>query len=194
MYSGGLVHLRALEESDIEDVFRFYNDWTVRRWTGVPLPRSRRELRIWLEEMTVASPWKDGYVAFAITDKEDGSFLGIARLYDIRSPHHRASLGVSIHDPSNRSKGYGTDTTRLMLWIGFHVLGLHSIHLDTMEDNEHAIHVAEKAGFKKIGVFRENEFIQGEYRGLLYMDILKDEFMTRYPPGTTIDNSSEEAL
>ena len=98
----------------------------------------------------------------------------------------RASIGVSIYDPNQRLKGYGKDATRLMLWVGFHVLGLHSIYLDVMEDNARAIHVAEKVGFKRIGLFRETEYVDGKYKGLLYMDILRDEFMKEYPPSTMI--------
>ncbi|MHA1908721.1 MAG: GNAT family N-acetyltransferase, partial [Candidatus Thorarchaeota archaeon] len=86
----------------------------------------------------------------------------------------------------NRSKGYGTDTTLVMLWIAFNVLGLHSVYLDTMEHNEQAIHVAEKSGFKRVGMFRETEFIDGEYKGLVYLDILSNEFFEKYPSGTPI--------
>lgn len=190
MYRGEYVGLRALELTDIDHIMKFYNDWNLRRWTGVPLPKSKRALELWLEQASIADPWKDGSIYFALVDKKTYEFLGITRFYDIKSPHHRASLGVSIYDPEHRMKGYGTDATHLMLWVGFHVLGLHSIYLDTMEDNERAIRVAEKAGFKKVGVFRQTEFVDGEYKGLLYMDILKDEFMSKYPPGRTVEEGS----
>ena len=187
MYRGEHVGLRALEDTDIDYIMKFYNEWNLRRWTGVPLPKSRHAIEIWLEKASIADPWKDGILYFALLDKKTYEFLGITRFYDIKNPHHRASLGVSIYDPEHRMKGYGTDATRLMLWVGFHVFGLHSIYLDTMEDNERAIRVAEKAGFKKVGIFRETEFVDGEYKGLLYMDILKEEFMSEYPPGRSIE-------
>jgi diamine N-acetyltransferase len=188
MYRGEYVGLRALETADIDHIMKFYNDWNLRRWTGVPLPKSKHALETWLEKASIADPWKDGVIYFALVDKKTYEFLGIARFYDIKNPHHRASLGVSIYDPEHRMKGYGTDATCLMLWVGFHVLGLHSVYLDTMEDNEKAIHVAEKAGFKKIGIFRETELVDGKYKGLLYMDILKEEFMSKYPSGRTVEN------
>ncbi|TFG14175.1 N-acetyltransferase [Candidatus Thorarchaeota archaeon] len=188
MYNGRLVYLRALAISDLDPIMESYNQWELRRWMGVPIPKSREVMREWLEKSIRLDPWRDGRVYFAVLGKESRSFLGIARFYDVKVPHMRASIGVSIYVPDKRSMGYGTDTTRLMLWFGFHVLGLHSIYLDTMDDNTRAIHVAEKAGFKKVGVFRETEFVDGEYKGLLYMDILRDEFMKEYPPGTMIDD------
>lgn len=195
MYYGEYVCLRALEMSDLDSIMRFYNEWHLRRWTGVPIPKSRRLMQQWMEENVVVDPWRDGVVYFALTDKKTGEFLGVARFYDVKLPHRRASLGVSIYNPDQRLKGYGTDATQVMLWFGFHILGLHSVYLDTMEDNERAIHMAEKAGFRKIGVFRETEFVDGEYKGLLYMDILRDEFMKDYPPGSVVGepySSSEQ--
>ena len=186
MYYGEQVSLRALEMSDLDEVMKYQNEWSIRRWAGVPLPKSRRSVEKWLEEATVSDPWKDGTLSFAVVDKRSGEFLGITRFYGIKNPHHRASVGLGILDPKNRSKGYGTDTTNVMLWIAFNILALHSVYLDTMEHNERAIHVAEKSGFKKIGVFRETEFINGEYKGLVYLDILKDEFFERFPPGVPI--------
>ena len=186
MYYGNLVCLRALEMSDLDEVMKYQNDWKLRRWVGVPLPKSRRAVEQWLEKASVSDPIRDGTISFAVTDKKTGAFLGITRFYDVKIPHHRASLGLGIHNPESRSKGYGTDTTLVMLWIAFNVLGLHSVYLDTMEHNEQAIHVAEKAGFKRVGLFRETEFIDGEYKGLLYFDILSDEFFEKYSQGTPI--------
>lgn len=172
--------------SDIDNVMKYQNDWSLRRWAGVPLPKSRLVVEKWLEKVCNSSPWSDGTLHFAVLDKRNEEFIGISRFYDIKSPHQRASIGLAIHKLENRSRGYGTDATLVMLWIAFNVLGLHSVYLDTMEHNEHAIHVAEKVGFKRVGLFRETEFIDGEYKGLLYLDILQSEFFALHPPGIPI--------
>ena len=186
MYYGEHVCLRALEMSDLEDVVKYQNEWSLRRWTGVPLPKSKRTVEQWLENATVSDPIRDGVLNLAVIDKKKDTFLGITRLYDVKIPHRRASLGLAIQDPENRFRGYGTDTTLVMLWVAFNVLALHSVYLDTMEHNEHAIHVAEKSGFKRVGMFRETEFIDGDYKGLVYLDILSREFFEKYPPGIPI--------
>jgi RimJ/RimL family protein N-acetyltransferase len=186
MYDGKLVSLRALELSDLDDFEEHWNSWELRRTIGVPLPGSRRE---WLEFATKADPWKDGELHLAIVEKVSGDFLGSVGLRDISLPHRRAEFGISIHDPKNRSKGFGTDATRLMLWIGFHLLGLQSIYLDTFPDNEEAHRVYVKTGFKEVGVLRNTEFREGEFQNLLIMDILREEFFESYPPGTTVEDS-----
>ncbi len=186
MYDGKLVSLRALEMSDLDAIEEHWNSWELRKTIGVPLPGSRRE---WLEFASKADPWKDGELHLAIVKKKTGVFLGAVGLRDIALPHRRAELGISIHDPKNRSKGYGTDATRVMLWIGFHILGLKSVYLDTFPDNKEALRAYVKAGFKEVGLLRNTEFREGEFQDLLIMDILRDEFLESYPPGTTVYDS-----
>jgi diamine N-acetyltransferase len=186
MYYGKLVCLRPLEMSDFDEIVKYQNNWHLRRWTGVPLPKSRKSVEQWLEKASVSDPIRDGTMVLAITDKKTGVFLGITRFYDVKFPHYRASLGIGIQNPDDQSRGYGTDATLVMLWVAFNVLGLHSVYLDTMEHNERAIHVAEKSGFRRVGMFRETEFIDGEFKGLVYLDILRREFFERYPPGVLI--------
>ncbi|TXT56774.1 MAG: hypothetical protein BAJATHORv1_20369 [Candidatus Thorarchaeota archaeon] len=190
MYEGELVRLRALDNTDLENILQFYNDWNLRRWLGVPLPESSSTIREWLERGSRLRPWKDGSLVLAIEDRDTNEFVGISRIYDIKRPHDRASIGIAIYDPNQKLRGFGTDATLVTLWIGFNILGLNSIYLDTMEGNDRAIAVAEKAGFRRIGVFRETEFVDGEYRDLLYMDILKEEFMSWFPNGRKVSEGA----
>ena len=176
MYCGRLVRLRAIEESDIDHMLPFLNSLELHEQKGVPLPRSRTSLELWLRAASTSHPWNDGHLVLVIEDKATGKFLGITRLEDIKKPHSRAELGISIYNPSDREKGFGSDATRVMLWVAFNILGLHSVYLDTMEDNERSIHVYEKIGFRRVGTLRETEFLKGRYKGLLIMDILREEF------------------
>lgn len=181
MYYGEHVYLRALESSDFDIIIKHWNSMDFRRYLGVPLPRSRRYMENWLERRAFADPWRDGLIELAIIDKNSNDFIGLVHLEDIKRPHSRAEFGISIQNPDNLLKGYGTDATRVMLWIAFNILGLHSVYLDTMEDNERAIHVYEKVGFKIVGLLRETEFLDGKFKGLLVMDIMRDEFIAANP-------------
>jgi len=187
MYAGELVRLRALEISDLDDILRFYNTLELRRFMGPPLVRSRKYMEEWLQKVSIRSPLREGHLVLTVEEKETHDFLGIARLEDIRFPHNRGEVGISIYDPEKRGKGYGTDAMLVMLGVGFNIIGLNSIYLDTMEDNERAIHVFEKIGFKRVGILRETEFMDGKRKGLQIMDILRKEFLEKYPQGTFRD-------
>ena len=181
MYYGDHVYLRALESSDFASIIGYWDSFDFRRLLGEPLSRSKKYMENWLEKRALADPWRDRLLELAIINKQSEDFIGLTHLEDIKRPHSRAEFGISIQNPANVSKGYGTDATRIMLWIAFNILGLHSVYLDTMEDNERAIHVYEKVGFKRVGLIRETEFSEGTYKGLLIMDILRSEFTEANP-------------
>ena len=180
MYHGELISLRAIKMSDLDNLLCFYNTLELRSFLGPPIVRSRRYMEEWLLKASTWDPWNDGHLVLAIVEKVNHEFLGIARLEDIRLPHNRGEIGVSIYDPKNREKGFGTDAMVVMLWIGFQILGLNSIYLDTMEDNERSIHVYKKIGFKPVGILRETEYMDGKHKGLLILDILRAEFLDQY--------------
>ncbi len=182
MYHGELISLRALEISDLDDLVCFFNTLELRSFLGPPIVRSRKYMEEWLLKASAWDPWNDGHLVLAIEEKVNHKFLGIARLEDIRLPHNRGEIGISIYDPENRNKGFGTDAMVVMLRVGFQILGLNSIYLDTMEDNERSIHVYKKIGFKPVGILRETEYMVGKHKGLLIMDILRAEFLERYSP------------
>jgi RimJ/RimL family protein N-acetyltransferase len=181
MYYGDLVCLRAFEPSDLDIVVEHFNKIELRKFLGVPIPRSRHYLELLFEKRGSSDPWIDGLLELSIVDKQTGEFLGFVYLGDIKKPHSRAEFGISILDPNCLSKGYGTDATRVILWVAFNILGLHSIYLDTYPHNERAIHVYEKVGFRRVGILRKSEFLDGEFIDLLYMDILRDEFLEANP-------------
>ncbi len=186
MYTGKLVCLRSLEMEDLDVLMRFINNVDTRQYLGSLLPNSRLSEEKWLEGSCTAQPWKDGRIVFAIEEKKSHEFLGTGSLFDISSAHRHAELGISIWNPEGRDKGYGTEAVLLILWVGFHVLGLNNIYLYALEHNARAIRTYEKTGFKRIGIFREHMYSMGKFRNAIAMDILRDEYLEKYPPGTMI--------
>ncbi|MFW9892297.1 MAG: GNAT family N-acetyltransferase [Candidatus Thorarchaeota archaeon] len=186
MYYGEKVKLRALEMADLDIIMKHWNNLELRQYLDNQIPMSRHAEQNWLERATTLDPWKDGSMILAIEDKKSGEFLGSVSLFNIAKQHKRAEFGIAIHKPENMGKGYGTDTTRVMLWVAFHILGLNSVNLLTLDDNQRAQKAYEKAGFKRAGVFRQGAYLKGVFHDFIIMDILKDEFFETYPPGTSI--------
>jgi RimJ/RimL family protein N-acetyltransferase len=172
--------------SDLEKTLEYWNTFEMRRFIGNTFPMSKNAEREWFEKATKYNPWRDGQIVLAIEDKKTKQFLGTISLFDISKPSQRAELGIAIHNKDNFGKGYGTDSIKVMLWIGFHILGLHSIYLYHASFNERGRRVYEKVGFKSVGVFREVVYMEGEYHDLMAMDILRSEFFEIYPPGSHV--------
>ena len=186
MYYGEKVRLRALEMDDLDDIMKYFNNLELRQYLSGQVPMSRNAERQWLEQSTTRDPWRDGRMTLAIEDKKSGEFLGTISLFDISKQHRRAEFGIAIHNPDNLGKGYGTDSTRVMLWVAFHILGLNSVYLITLDMNKRAQRAYEKAGFKNAGVFRQGAFINGAFQDFIIMDVLKEEFFNEYSPGTEV--------
>ncbi|MGL6298216.1 MAG: GNAT family N-acetyltransferase [Methanobacteriaceae archaeon] len=101
--------------------------------------------------------------------------IGIGLLYDVDFVHGKATLGVLL-DKSFQSKGYGKESTNLLLEFAFNILNLNNVMLYAINLNEKAITMYENLGFKTIGYRREAYPINNRVYDEVYMDILKREF------------------
>lgn len=136
-----------------------------------PWTRERREA--WYERV---SPGSDDCVDFTIYERETLRSIGYTTLESINHINRAATFGLLIGEKDCWGKGYGTETTRLMLDYGFTVLRLHNIMLIVDRDNERAVRAYSRAGFRVIGERRESRYLAGQVGGELYMDCLATEF------------------
>jgi RimJ/RimL family protein N-acetyltransferase len=117
-------------------------------------------------------------VQFIIYEKATLRPIGLAELRHINSRNRTATYGILIGEKDCWSKGFGTETTRLMLDYGFTVLGLHNIDLTTSGYNQRAIRAYERAGFRIIGKRREAQRWGNRVYHEVIMDCLASEFET----------------
>ncbi|MCG3226219.1 MAG: GNAT family N-acetyltransferase [Candidatus Heimdallarchaeota archaeon] len=174
-FIGEKIILRAIERDDIDSIMEYWNTYETRVGKGKFIPESRKQREEWIEKTTKDAKQGKGFT-FAIIEKLSDQFLGACSLKRINAVNRGAFLSISIYNPENHDKGYGTEAVKCLLRIGFDILNLHRIELHVYEFLESAIHVYEKLGFKKTGVRREASFIAGEYRNDLIMDILETEY------------------
>ena len=43
--------------------------------------------------------------------------MGTTTVQQVNANYRSAEYGIMIHNPDNFEKGYGTDTTKVMLWV-----------------------------------------------------------------------------
>lgn len=180
-YIGDKVKIRALEKDDLDSIMEHWNNYESRIGLGFLVPMSSMMEAEFIEHVHNSAKNQKSYI-FAIENLTSGEFLGTCGIDSINWTNRTAELGISIHNPANHSKGYGTDTMKCLLKFGFNILNLHRIELWVMEYNERAIHVYNKVGFKEVGRKREAYFLQGSYHDIVVMDILEEEFQEIYKP------------
>ena len=117
-----------------------------------------------------------GWAGFAIYALPELRPVGHANVRDFLSPHRTAEFGITIGDPADRGRGYGSEATRLLCGWAFAELGVHAIWLDTVSTNPGAIRAYVKAGFREIGRIREARRIGGTVADVVLMECLATEF------------------
>ncbi len=120
---------------------------------------------------------REDWIGFAIYVLPDLRPIGIINIRDFTNSHGTAELGISIGDPADRGRGYGTEATRLLLDYAFTVLGVFNVWLDTLAYNVGAIRAYEKVGFREIGRRRGARVLAGRRYDVVLMDCLADEFI-----------------
>ena len=178
---GELVRLGALDADELSKAFtRWDRDSEYSRLlsSGAPRLQSQKAAQKWLEheieEQTVNQYW------FSIRALADDKLLGDIDLFVYNWAGRDAFVGLGIGEREFWGKGYGTDVMRVILRYAFTEVNLNRVTLNVFEYNPRAIRSYEKAGFSHEG--RERKLLNKEGRrwDMLFMGILREEWMDRY--------------
>ncbi|HEX5700520.1 MAG TPA: GNAT family protein [Rubrobacter sp.] len=182
---GDLVGLGPLRRDLLPLYQRWINDLGTMRTLGLaPLPMTSEKEQDWYDRQSKA----EDDAPFTIYELESLRPIGNSGLHGVDYRNRSATFGILIGEPECRGKGYGTETTRLMLDYAFTALGLHNVMLTVFEFNPAGIKAYLKAGFKEIGRRRECRMMGGKLWDEVHMDCLSSEFESRvlrgiYAPG-----------
>lgn len=180
LLSGKLVRLAAIdpEKNSLQWARWSQNSEFLRLQDMDPaMLNSPRAIRQWIEKHF------DDYLAyeFEIRTLEDDQVIGTTGLDGNMKFHADAFVGIGIGEPEFWGKGYGTEAMNLILQYVFMELNLQRVSLDVFEYNPRAIRSYEKAGFSHEGRLRGALLREGKRWDLLYMGILRDEWLKLHP-------------
>jgi RimJ/RimL family protein N-acetyltransferase len=174
---GDLVYLTTRDPANLETTRAWVNDRSVARWFIDELvPQSSKKFRKVWEEFEESGKAQ----AFEMHVKEDDRFIGMVGLWDIDLRHRNAELGIFIGPEKERGRGYGRDALLTVMRFGFDTLGLHSIFLGAIDDNERGIGLYRSLGFKDSFRVREAMIVDGRHHDGIVFDMLDREFYERY--------------
>ena len=168
---GQHVGLGPMRSDLLETYQRWVNELQVSRTLGIPsIPMTVEREQAWLNDaLTSQDP------LFTIYELTTMRPIGNTGLHDIDHGSGTATFGLLIGETDIWGRGYGTETTRLMLNYGFDVLGLHNIDLQVFAHNPGGIKAYERAGFRKIGVRRGARKVGRKRYAIVHMDAVADE-------------------
>lgn len=168
----GGAHLRLFVPEDAPVVFE-------------TVDRNRERLRRWL-------PWVDGSIGPADTrafiegtiatkGREyaygiwavDGLAGGIGLHTD---PEHRSAMIGYWIDEEHEGRGLVTQASRALTEVAFRDLSMHRVWLSADPQNTRSCAVAERLGFRREGVHREDMLMNGRFRDTVIYAALEDDW------------------
>jgi len=180
LFEGKLIRLAPIDhEKDPEVESRWTHDLTLLRalslQPALPLSIAQMKKRYEAIEKEVDESKKLFY--FSIRGKEDSRLLGFVRIEWIEWTHGTGNLRLAIGDPSERNKGYGSETLELMLRFAFRELNLYRLSAIVGEDNPAGLRFFKRYSFVEEVRRRKAIFRDGQTWDLIHLGILRDEWL-----------------
>ncbi len=166
------IYLRPMAPEDTDLIIRWRNSDSVRKNFIYQAPFTREGHENWIRTMIDTGR----VVQMIICQVGEGTPLGSVYIRDIDRTHNKAEYGIFIGDAAARGRGLGTAAARLMLRYCFQEEGLHRIYLRALSDNAQAIRSYEKAGFHREACLRDDVRIDGVYRDIIWMAVLRTDW------------------
>ena len=154
--------LRAMRESDAEDMYEYARQPSVTRYLLWSEHSSQVYTRDYLRYVENRYPVGDFY-DWAVIEKESGRMIGTCGFTSIDPVNNVGEIGYVLN-PSYRGRGYATEAAREVIRFGAEVLGLHRIEARFMKGNEDSVRVMERLGMSFEGYSTDSMYVKGKYR------------------------------
>ncbi len=118
-------------------------------------------------------------ILFTICTKEPDKPIGNTAFVRIDWVGRMATFYIAIAEKEHWSKGYGSESTRMMVRYAFDTLNLNRIQLHVSKENQPALKTYRKIGFVEEGTLRQAMYFNGRYIDFRLMAVLRDDFYTK---------------
>ena len=189
---GKKVLLRAIEAADLSGP---YAEWINAQDADLltehaQFPTNHHELAEYRKTMhrDPNSLW------LAIIDRSTSRHVGNIEISKIDWVHRKGTYAILIGDTTAHSKGFGFESSLLILAHAFGKLNLHRVELGVHEDNLAARALYRKLGFVEEGVLRQTFLRDGEFKNSIVMGILASEFNAANPGNPPVNRALIDEL
>lgn len=172
---GTLTYLRPYEEEDIDLCYLGKNNPEDRQTLFYYKPRTRTQVADEIEQWIDS----DELVLFTICRKDDDKAIGQTAFFRLDYISRAAVFYIAILDPSDWSRGYGSEVTRLMCDYAFSTLNLNRLQLHVSCENERGVRAYKKAGFEIEGTLRQAMYLNNRYVDFYVMGLLRQDYLGR---------------
>ena len=118
-------------------------------------------------------------VNFMIYHKQEKRPIGIVGLDEINWVSRNANLFALIGEPVHWGKGIAVEACALVIKYGFTELNLNKIEAGIFSPNKRSLRAAEKLGFEKEAIIKEEIYIDGKYHDNHRFSLFKREWLEK---------------
>ncbi|GAB4392153.1 MAG: spermidine N1-acetyltransferase [Gammaproteobacteria bacterium] len=167
--------IRIMEQQDIEAARQLHNEHsTLFKLADINHVTATQQQR-WFESISLSATAR----RYSVLEKQTREFVGLFRVDDLSYQHRSVCVGLDIV-PEKRGKGYATESFLYFFDYYFNQMGLNRLYLNTLETNDVAVKLYRKLGFIEEGRARQAIFRDGQYQDLIWMSLLRDEYLAKY--------------
>lgn len=166
--------LRALVESDIDELFEIFSSEEVMKYYGMYPFKSQEELLKVIKSFSTGFD-EERVIRWGLQRKDNGKIIGTCGYHCWDKKNFRAEIGYEL-SKSVWHKGYMTEAIDTILAYGFESMQLNRIEGIVYPENHASQHALTRMGFKKEGLLREYMCFRGKMTDLLMFSLLKREY------------------
>lgn len=174
-------YLKLLDIEDAKHVFRLVDSNRVhlRKWLPwVDATRNVADSRVFIEGTRKQFADGNGFQVGIWFKRE---LAGVAGFHGIDRANRKTEIGYWLGD-SFQGRGLMTETCRALVHHAFRVWDLNKVEIRCGTANFRSCSIPERLRFKKEGMIREAEFVNGQYISHYVYGMLKSEWEKERPP------------
>jgi len=132
----------------------------------------------WTKEQHRVSLFQEDILHLIVEEKYTNKPIGYVILAGITNPNQNIEFRRIVI--SDKGKGLGRETLKLVKKVAFTQLNAHRLWLDVRYKNQRAQRLYESEGFVEEGILRECILYNENYESLIVMSILRNEYIDKF--------------
>lgn len=185
---GATVTLRPPEESDPAHFVEWLSDTEVTRYLG----SRHRGFALFQEEDWFKRIGESKNDVVWMLEAE-GRLIGSTGIHRIDWHNANGVTGTLIGDKTAWRKGYGSEAMALRTEYAFLQLNLHKLRSFAYVANEPSKRALLKAGYREVGIQREERWSDGRWHDVWACEVLRSEWSAERDPARRATTATEQA-
>jgi RimJ/RimL family protein N-acetyltransferase len=167
---GKVVRLRPPRPDDAAVMITWFEDMEVTRFLLLRNPPSIEAEKEWLDKMA-----RDPNAVIWVIEHK-GGLVGTTAIHEINWREGSGTTGTVIGDKAAWGKGLGRELMQLRARYAFTQLPLRKLKSAYLEGNEASARAQAAAGYREVGRYRVDMFVDGRWRDHVLTEVLREDW------------------